>query len=126
MIYLGDNWPAAYRDHLFTHNLHGHQINHQVNVRTGSGYETFHGGHDVLFSPDPTYLPVDLQYGPDGAVYAIDWSDTQHCHNPRDEIWDRTNGRVYRVAWAATWRPARVDLGRLDDAALAALHGHPS
>jgi hypothetical protein len=65
MIYLGDNWPAAYRDHLFTHNLHGHQINHQVNVRTGSGYETFHGGHDVLFSPDPTYLPVDLQYGPD-------------------------------------------------------------
>jgi putative membrane-bound dehydrogenase-like protein len=126
MIYLGDNWPAAYRDHLFTHNLHGHQINHQVNVRTGSGYETFHGGHDVLFSPDPTYLPVDLQYGPDGAVYAIDWSDTQHCHNPRDEIWDRTNGRVYRVAWAATWRPARVDLGRMDDAALAALHGHPS
>ncbi|MFM9092579.1 MAG: PVC-type heme-binding CxxCH protein, partial [Verrucomicrobiota bacterium] len=80
MIYLGDNWPAAYRDSLFTHNLHGHQINHKVNVRTGSGYETFHGGHDVLFSPDPTYLPVDLQYGPDGAVYAIDWSDTQHCH----------------------------------------------
>jgi len=126
MIYLGDNWPAAYRDRLFTHNLHGHQINHQVNVRTGSGYETFHGGHDVLFSPDPTYLPVDLQYGPDGAVYAIDWSDTQHCHNPRDEIWDRTNGRIYRVAWAATWRPARVDLGRLDDATLAALHGHAS
>jgi len=126
MIYLGDNWPAAYRDSLFTHNLHGHQINHQVNVRTGSGYETFHGGHDVLFSPDPTYLPVDLQYGPDGAVYAIDWSDTQHCHNPRDEIWDRTNGRIYRVAWAATWRPARVDLGRLDDATLAALHGHAS
>ncbi|MFM7751032.1 MAG: PVC-type heme-binding CxxCH protein, partial [Opitutaceae bacterium] len=22
MIYLGDNWPANYRDHLFTHNLH--------------------------------------------------------------------------------------------------------
>jgi glucose/arabinose dehydrogenase len=83
MIYLGDNWPAAYRDHLFTHNLHGHQINHQINVRTGSAYETFHAGYDVLFSPDATYLPVDLQYGPDGAVYAIDWSDIQHCHNPR-------------------------------------------
>ena len=41
MIYLGDNWPDIYRDHLFTHNLHGHQMNHQVNVRQGSGYETF-------------------------------------------------------------------------------------
>ena len=126
MIYLGDNWPAVYRDHLFTHNLHGHQINHQVNVRAGSGYETFHGGHDVLFAPDATYLPVDLQYGPDGAVYVIDWSDIQHCHNPRDEVWDRSNGRLYRVSWAATWRPARVNLGARSDAELAALHLHRS
>ena len=97
MIYLGDNWPDTYRDHLFTHNLHGHQLNHQVNVRTGSAYETFHAGYDLLFAPDPTYMAVDLQYGPDGAVYIIDWVDTQHCHNPRDELWDRTNGRLYRV-----------------------------
>jgi putative membrane-bound dehydrogenase-like protein len=126
MIYLGDNWPATYRDHLFTHNLHGHQINHQVNVRTGSAYETFHAGHDVSFVPDATYLPVDLQYGPDGAVYAIDWSDTQHCHNPRDEVWDRTNGRVYRISWAATFKPAKVDLAARSDAELAALHRHAS
>lgn len=126
MIYLGDNWPDTYRDHLFTHNLHGHQINHQVNVRTGSGYETFHAGYDVSFVPDATYLPVDLQYGPDGAVYAIDWSDVQHCHNPRDEIWDRTNGRLYRMAWAATYKPVKTDLGAKTDAELAALHTHKS
>jgi len=126
MIYLGDNWPDAYRDHLFTHNLHGHQINHQVNARVGSAYETFHGGFDMSFVPDATFLPVDLQYGPDGAVYTIDWSDTQHCHNPRDEIWDRTNGRLYRVAWAATYKPAKVDLAAKSDAELAALHTHKS
>ena len=126
MIYLGDNWPDTYRDHLFTHNLHGHQINHQVNVRTGSAYETFHAGYDMLFTPDATYLPVDLQYGPDGAVYVIDWSDMQHCHNPRDELWDRTNGRLYRVAWAATYRPTKVDLAAKTDAELAALHSHRS
>ncbi|HEY1110214.1 MAG TPA: PVC-type heme-binding CxxCH protein, partial [Opitutaceae bacterium] len=126
MIYLGDNWPEAYRDHLFTHNLHGHQINHQVNVRTGSAYETFHAGYDVGFVPDATYLPVDLQYGPDGAVYTIDWSDTQHCHNPRNEIWDRTNGRLYRVAWAATYKPVKVDLAAKSDAELVALHTHTS
>lgn len=126
MIYLGDNWPETYRDHLFTHNLHGHQINHQINVRTGSAYETFHAGYDVGFVPDATYLPVDLQYGPDGAVYTIDWSDTQHCHNPRTEIWDRTNGRLYRVAWAATYKPVKVDLAAKSDAELAALHTHTS
>ncbi len=126
MIYLGDNWPDTYRDHLFTHNLHGHQINHQVNVRTGSAYETFHAGYDMSFVPDATYLPVDLQYGPDGAVYAIDWSDTQHCHNPRDEIWDRTNGRLYRVSWAANYKPVKIDLAAKSDAELAALHTHKS
>ncbi len=126
MIYLGDNWPDTYRDHLFTHNLHGHQINHQVNARVGSAYETFHGGFDMSFVPDATFLPVDLQYGPDGAVYSIDWSDTQHCHNPRDEIWDRTNGRLYRMAWAATYKPVKVDLGAKSDAELVALHTHQS
>ena len=124
MIYLGDNWPDTYRDHLFTHNLHGHQINHQLNVRAGSAYETFHGGYDMLFAPDPTYLPVDLQYGPDGAVYVIDWSDIQHCHNPDAEIWDRTNGRLYRVSWAATYKSKQVDLAAMTDAQLAALHEH--
>jgi putative membrane-bound dehydrogenase-like protein len=124
MIYLGDNWPANYRDHLFTHNLHGHQMNHQVNARMGAAYETFHGGYDMMFAPDPTYLPVDLQYGPDGAVYSIDWSDIQHCHNPRDEIWDRTNGRLYRMSWAATYKPKKIDLGAMSDIQLAGLHDH--
>ncbi len=126
MIYLGDNWPDTYRDHLFTHNLHGHQLNHQRNERIGSGYETFHAGYDLSFVPDSTYLPVDLQYGPDGAVYSIDWSDNQHCHNPRDEVWDRTTGRLYRVSWAATYKPTKVDLGAMTDAQLAALHTHKS
>lgn len=124
MIYLGDNWPGIYRDHLFTHNLHGHQMNHQVNVPQGSGYETFHAGYDLLFSPDPAYIPVDLQTGPDGAVYVIDWCDLQHCHNPIDEKWDRGNGRIYRVSWAETFKPVKVDLTKLDDVELAALQTH--
>lgn len=115
LIYNGDNWPAIYRDHLFTHNLHGHQINQQHMVRTGSGYETFHAGYDLLYSPAPDYIPVDLQTGPDGAVYVIDWTDTQHCHNPEDEKWDRTNGRIYRISWKETYKPVKVDLGKMSD-----------
>ncbi len=124
MIYLGDNWPEIYRDHLFTLNLHGHQMNHQHNVRQGSGYETFHAGFDPLFVPDRTFVGVDLQYGPDGAVYIIDWCDHQHCHSPRDDIWERTNGRLYRMAWKETWKPVQVNLAAQSDAELAALHTH--
>ena len=44
---------------------------------------------------------MDLQYGPDGAVYVIDWYDQQHCHNPNTEQWDRSNGRIYRIQYDA-------------------------
>lgn len=118
MIYLGDNWPAEYRGHLFTHNLGGHQINRQVNRPLGSGYDTVHEGHDTLFCTDPMYVAVDLQYGPDGAVYFIDWYDRQHCHNPNTERWDRSNGRIYRLQWQETYRPVKVDLGSKGDAEL--------
>lgn len=121
MIYNGDNWPAIYRDHLFTHNLHGHQLNHQYMVRTGSGYETLHAGYDLLHSSAPDYIPVDLQTGPDGAVYVIDWTDTQHCHNPDDEKWDRSNGRIYRISWKETYKPVKVDLGKMSDVELVKL-----
>jgi putative membrane-bound dehydrogenase-like protein len=125
MIYNGDNWPAIYRDHLFTHNLHGHQLNHQHMVRTGSGYETFHAGYDLLHSSASDYIPVDLQTGPDGAVYVIDWTDTQHCHNPDDEKWDRTNGRIYRISWKETYKPVKVDLGEVSSHKLANLVSNP-
>lgn len=123
LIYNGDNWPAIYRDHLFTHNLHGHQINQQHMVRTGSGYETFHAGYDLLYSPAPDYIPVDLQTGPDGAVYVIDWTDTQHCHNPEDEKWDRTNGRIYRISWKETYKPVKVDMSKLKNQDLKGMIG---
>ena len=124
MIYQGANWPAAYRGHLFTHNLHGHQMNHQVVVPKGSGYEAMHAGADLIWTPDPRYMAVDLQSGPDGAVYIIDWFDQQHCHTPIEEKWDRSNGRIYRISWAATYKPVKVDLGKMSDVELAKLQTH--
>jgi putative membrane-bound dehydrogenase-like protein len=115
MIYLGDNWPAEYRNHLFTHNLHGHQINQQVNTRQGGGYQTCHAGQDVFFCEDPQFIGVDLQVGPDGAVYISDWYDPRHCHNPNTEAWDRGNGRIYRLQFDANYRPAKVNLHEASD-----------
>ncbi len=120
MLYYGDNWPDEYRGHLFTHNLGGHQINHDINRPLGSGFETVHAEHDLSFCADPKFVAVDLQYGPDGAVYMIDWYDQQHCHNPNTERWDRSNGRIYRIEYASTYKPRKVDLRAQSDEQLVA------
>ena len=92
--------------------------------RLGSGFDTVHAGRDQFFCSDPKYVAVDLQYGPDGAVYVIDWYDQQHCHNPNPERWDRSNGRIYRLEWAATYQPVKVDLAARSDAELVGLLTH--
>ncbi|CAN5361405.1 hypothetical protein BH23VER1_BH23VER1_07060 [soil metagenome] len=121
MIYQGTNWPAEFRDGLFTHNLHGHQINHQRNRDLGSGYETIHAGLDFAFVDAPDYIAVDLKANHDGAVYLIDWADTQHCHSPHMERWDRSDGRIVRIAYAETYQPTMVNFHEHDDATLADL-----
>ncbi|MDA7627842.1 c-type cytochrome [Verrucomicrobia bacterium] len=124
MLYQGNNWPAAYRNQLYTHNLHGHQLNVQVNERDGSGYNTVHAGKDMLMVADPRYIAIDLKYGPDGAVYINDWYDTQHCHNPNAEQWERGTGRMYRIQYEATYEPTLVNLSRKSDRELAWLQLH--
>jgi putative heme-binding domain-containing protein len=126
MIYLGDNWPVEYRNHLFTHNLHGHQINHQINLREGGGFNTIHAGYDMLFCADRQFIGVDLMSGPDGAVYLSDWYDPRHCHNPDIDHWDRGNGRIYRMKFDANYRPVRVNLAQATDQELvdAQLHAN--
>lgn len=124
MLYQGDNWPSEYRNHLYTHNLHGHQLNVQMNQREGSGYNTLHAGKDFMYCADARYIAVDLKYGPDGAVYMNDWYDTQHCHNPNTEQWERSTGRIYRVQFEATYEPVFINLSRKSDRELAWLQLH--
>ena len=126
MIYLGDNWPSEYRNHLFTHNLHGHQMNHVINRRQAGGYNSVHAGYDTLFCADQQYIGIDLQCGPDGAVYFSDWYDSRHCHNPNMEQWDRGNGRMYRMKFDATYKPAVVDYITATDEQLVAAQLHPN
>lgn len=117
-IYLGDNWPKEYRNHLLTHNLHGHQLNHQINRPEAGGYNSIHAGNDLFLCTDPAFVGVDLAAGPDGALYMSDWVDTRHCHNPGVEQWDRGNGRIYRMKYDANYKPNRRDWTQASDSQL--------
>ncbi|MEQ8787279.1 MAG: c-type cytochrome [Pirellulaceae bacterium] len=122
MIYLGDNWPESYRDKIYFNNIHGNRVNCDVLERRGSGYVGRHG-RDLLLANDHWHRGINLRYGPDGSVYLIDWYDKNACHRRTPEIWDRTNGRVFNVAYGEVKR-GKVDLAQLSDQELVALQTH--
>lgn len=120
MVYLGDNWPEKYRNTLFTNNIHGRRINNDILKRSGSGYIASHG-KDLLRSKDPWYMGVTLRYGPDGSVFASDWSDTGECHSVRNTR--RETGRIYKISYGKpTW--AAVDVAKLSTEKLVELQLH--
>lgn len=56
----------------------------------------------LLRSSDPNFRPVDLQFGPDGALYVLDWFNplVGHMqHNLRDPNRDQSHGRVWKITY---------------------------
>ena len=94
MIYLGDQFPAEYRNCLFTLNIHGQRLNVDKLERKASGYVAKHMP-DFAPSSDPWFRGVCVKQGPDGSIYFSDWSDTGECHNYDDATIQRENGRIY-------------------------------
>ncbi len=100
-------------------NIHGNRINNDLLDPTGSGYIGKHGA-DFLKMNDKWSRLINMKYGPDGSVYMIDWYDQQACHDKTPEKWDRTNGRVYKIAYNGA-KGKSVDLAKLSDGELAKL-----
>jgi putative heme-binding domain-containing protein len=124
MVYLGDNWPAGFRNQIFMNNVHGNRVNNDLLERRGSGY-VGKRAPDLLLANDKWFRGINLKYGPDGSVYLIDWYDRNACHRTNPEIWDRTNGRVYRISYGQP-KSVVVDLGRANDDQLIQLQLHPN
>jgi putative membrane-bound dehydrogenase-like protein len=124
MIYLGGSWPEQYRDTLFMSNIHGNRLNNDTLEAQGSGYVGHHAP-DPLLSNDKWSRLINFKYGPDGSVYMIDWYDKQACHNPVDEIWDRSNGRIFKLIYK-NQKGVQVDLAKLSNDELVKLTTNPN
>ena len=96
MFYAGGSWPAEYHGRLFMNNVHGFRANTDVLERDGSGYVGHHGP-DFLLANDSHSQMLDLQYGPDGSVYTIDWYDVNQCHHGNYESHDHSTGRIFKI-----------------------------
>jgi putative membrane-bound dehydrogenase-like protein len=126
MIYQAEQWPAEYRNKLFTLNMHGRRANVERLERHGSGYVGKHEP-DVFLSDDPWFRGIEISTGPDGSGFILDWSDTGECHDSTGV--HRTSGRIFRVSYGEVkkpevpfaWRKAwpKADLNSADEHARA-------
>ena len=63
------------------------------------GYSEKYVG-DLIFSKNLSFIPVDIRFGPQGALYICDWYNPIKGHaqySLRDERRDRHSGRIWRV-----------------------------
>ena len=115
-IYLGDQFPAGYRNTLFTLNIHGARLN---NDGLDMAWPEYRGVRrpDFLFANDPWFRGIAVKQGPEGSLYVTDWCDTGECHNY--DVADVSNGRVYCVSYGKP-TPFRGNISKLSDEELAA------
>jgi putative membrane-bound dehydrogenase-like protein len=122
VLYQADAFPPQYRGDAFFHNLHGHRIVRETIERDGSGHVVRHRP-DFVLSNHHDHIGVGILLGPDGAIYFSDWTDPQTCHHRDVEIWDRSNGRLFRVRYGDVVSTV-TDLPDRSDTELVAMLGH--
>jgi putative membrane-bound dehydrogenase-like protein len=122
LIYEADAFPPEWRGRILMNNIHGNRVNADELERAGSGFVGRHAP-DLLLANDQWFRGIALELGPEGSLYVIDWYDRQACHWTEPEIWDRGNGRLYRVSYGPH-RALGVDLTALASEELVRLLFH--
>jgi putative heme-binding domain-containing protein len=115
-IYRGDALGDAYRGNAFVCEPTGNLVHREVLAAHGASFRSRPGeaGREFLASDDAWFRPVNLEVGPDGALYIVDMyraviehpqfmpGELQHRADLR---WGDDRGRIYRVVSAASRRP---------------------
>jgi putative heme-binding domain-containing protein len=124
-IYLGDALSLDLRGSLFCCDFLQHSASWWKLTRRGSTFSANYGGV-LLDSCDTWFCAPDLCAGPDGGVYVCDFHEQRTAHPDPDAKWDRSNGRIYRIAPPGT-KPVRgLDLARKSTNELVDLLRHPN
>ncbi len=118
IVYQGGAFPDPFNGTYIAANLLSSAIYWHKLERDGSSWKGSFGGA-LLETDDITFRPIDCSTGPDGALYIVDWCDPRATHVDSVDNWDKTSGRIYRLA-ARGGRSAsnRFDLAKLSSAEL--------
>ena len=95
------NWPEEFRDTLFVGNVMTSRVHRDQVVFNGSSPRAIEK-EDFLKCSDPWFRPVDIQIGPDGAMYVADFYNRiiGHYEVPLTHPGrDRYRGRIWRITY---------------------------
>jgi putative heme-binding domain-containing protein len=101
VYYEDDLWPEEYRHNIFTGNVMTSRVNRDAVTFTGST-PLANERPDFVVTDDPWFRPVNLQLGPDGALYMADFYNRiiGHYEVPLTHPGrDRTSGRIWRIVY---------------------------
>ncbi|HEX2748850.1 MAG TPA: PVC-type heme-binding CxxCH protein [Verrucomicrobiales bacterium] len=107
-------FPDQYQQWWLLNNNIGFQGTRMFRVvDDGSGFKSTEW-KDLIRSSDPSFRPVDLEFGPDGALYIVDWYNPIIGHmqfSLRDPKRDKAHGRIWRITAKGreTVKPAKID-----------------
>jgi putative heme-binding domain-containing protein len=99
--YAADHFPPEYRDTLFIGNPVTCRVNHDRLALQGSTPKAIEQP-DFIRCDDPWFRPVDIELGPDGALYIADFYNRiiGHYEVPLEHPGrDRERGRIWRVVY---------------------------
>ncbi len=114
--YAADQFPEAYRGTVFVGNVVTNRINHDRIEWHGSSPKGIEQP-DFVWSDDPWFRPVDIELGPDGALYVADFYNRiiGHYEVPLTHPGrDRERGRIWRIVYQGHGRQARPGLRAVD------------
>src|SRR5437762_4528989 len=101
VYYEDDLWPAEFRNNIFTGNVMTSRVNRDAVTFTGST-PLANERPDFVSTDDPWFRPVNLQLGPDGALYMADFYNCiiGHYEVPLTHPGrDRERGRIWRIVY---------------------------
>jgi putative membrane-bound dehydrogenase-like protein len=119
-IYLADEFPKEYRDRIVMSNIHEHAVLTDILEPKGSGFVGHHGGSELLAN-DNAWVGFSVEVGPDGAVYVLDWHDSDICGTA---IHNKETGRIYRLAPKGLPGKSGINLAAQTDLELVGLLTH--
>ena len=117
------HWPADMHGELvsggfFENCIYRHKL--QQDKANPSGYEAVRQPN-LITSSSVAFRPVDVKFGPDGALYISDWYNPIIGHYQasfRHPDRDKTHGRIWRVVKKGSPLVKMPDLGKADEVEL--------
>ena len=116
--YDAQQFPEAYRGNMFSGNVMTSRVNRNSLIYHGSTL-LCQEEEDFVKTTDPWFRPVDVQLGPDGALYIADFYNRiiGHYEVPLEHPGrDRTSGRIWRVRYVGDTDLSSIAEGASTDA----------